>query len=117
MIWVNLFGVLLIFLIAWWIWFYQPRSVSGSDGNLVIKVHDGVYQPAHIKLKPGKAVTLYFLRKDASPCAAVVEFPDFGISKELPVGKRTAVRLPALLPGEYPFHCQMNMYQGSLIVS
>jgi len=117
MIWINIVGILLVFLIAWWFWFYQPGSVTAGEDGLLIKVVDGVYQPAHISAAQGQPVTLRFLRQDPSPCAAVVQFPDFNISQELPVGKETRITLPAMLPGSYPFHCQMNMYQGTLSVS
>ena len=117
MIWINLTGLLLIGLIAWWFWFYRPETVTAGNDGLLVEVVDGVYQPAHIEVKQGQPVTLRFLRKDPSPCAAVVQFPDFGISRELPVNKEVTVDLPAMLPGTYPFHCQMNMYQGTLSVA
>ncbi len=117
MMWINLAGFLLIALIAWWFWFYQAKGVEAQSGQAVeILVHDGVYEPARVQVPQGQPVELVFLRQDASPCAAMVEFPDFGISRELLVNKKTSIHLPAMLPGEYPFHCQMNMYQGSLLV-
>ena len=57
-----------------------------------------------------------FLRKDASPCAETVIFPDLDISATLALGKTASVALPPLPAGEYAFHCQMQMYRGVLIV-
>ncbi len=116
MMWINLTGVLLIVLIVWWFWLYKPKTVAAASDGLLIEVKDGVYKPAHIQVPQGQPVDLRFVRRDASPCAATVQFPDFSISVELPVDQEKIVHLPAMLPGKYPFHCQMNMYQGQLVV-
>ena len=39
------------------------------------------------------------------------------INETLPLNKPISVALPALSPGDYPFHCQMQMYRGSLNVT
>lgn len=113
---INLLGLLLIAVIVWWFWLFNEKDVSMSDNDITITVKDGVYQPARIKLPAGEPTTLRFLRKDASPCAATVLVPDFEISTELPLNKVSALVLPALSKGEYPFHCQMQMYKGILVV-
>ena len=116
MLLINLFGLLLIGLIVWWFWLYKEKELSVSGSNITITVKDGIYQPSRIRLAEGQVVTLQFLRKDASPCAGTVLIPDFEISTELPVNKLSTIVLPALSKGEYPFHCQMEMYKGVLIV-
>jgi len=30
--------------------------------------------------------------------------------------KNKAIELPSMAPGQYPFHCPMKMYSGTLIV-
>lgn len=116
MIIINVLGLGLIALIVWWFWIYKPKDVAVNDQKLIVTVEDGVYQPAHIKLPANQGATLQFLRKDASPCAESVLFPDLEITQTLPVSQLTDVTLPPLAPGEYPFHCQMNMYRGVLKV-
>ena len=116
MIIVNSLGLLLIALIIWWFWLYKPKDVNKLASDAVIVVIDGVYQPARIKLPANKPASISFLRQDESPCAAMVEFPDFNISEELPLGKNKPINLPAMAEGEYPFYCQMQMYKGILIV-
>jgi plastocyanin domain-containing protein len=117
---INLIGLSLIGLIVWWFWLYKPKTQVLSDSNesadIIITVADGVYQPASLTIPAGKAITLKFERKDASPCAATVQFPDLEISEELPLNKQIAINLPALAAGKYAFHCQMQMYKGELIV-
>lgn len=114
---INLLGMLLIGGIVWWFWLYKPPKVDATEGVITITVENGVYQPSRICLPAGKAVTLRFIRKDASPCAGTVVFADYNISKELPLNQNTDIALPALAPGEYSFTCQMQMYRGELIIT
>lgn len=115
MMWIiNLLGLALIALIVWWFWLYKPDSHIAPGEVQVIVVENGLYQPARLTVPAGQPVILRFLRRDPSPCAASVLIPDLEITEELPVGQEKLVRLPALDAGEYPFHCQMNMYRGVL---
>ncbi len=116
MIWVNIAGLLLIALIVWWFWLYQPKAAKVDTGNRVITVANGTYTPARIRLPAGQAATLMFLRKDPTPCSETVLIPDLNISAALPLDKPTSIAIPPLSAGEYPFHCQMQMYRGQLIV-
>ena len=116
MVIVNLLGMALIALIVWWFWLYQPRETALGKDDLLIVVENGIYQPAHIQLPAEMPVTLYFLRKDASPCAETVVIPDLQISETLPLNQNKRIDLPPMRPGEYAFHCQMQMYRGQLRV-
>jgi len=113
---INITGLLLIALIVWWFWLFKEKEISLSDDEIIITVENGTYQPSRIKLPEGQPATIQFLRKDASPCAATVLVPDFEISTELPMNQISKIVLPVLSKGEYPFHCQMQMYKGTLIV-
>jgi plastocyanin domain-containing protein len=116
MIIINILGLVLIGLIAWWFWFYQPNQVTQGEGGLVVTVEGGAYSPAHLKLAANQSTRLTFLRKDASPCAELVMIPELDISETLPLNKVKSIVLPKLPPGEYAFHCQMQMYCGVLKV-
>ncbi|MGI0116061.1 cupredoxin domain-containing protein [Zooshikella sp. RANM57] len=113
---VNVLGIGLIGLIVWWFWLYKPTKAIMDSSKSIIIVDNGVYEPANIKLKANQSTILRFLRKDASPCAEMVLFPDLDISETLPLNKTTEIKLPALNTGEYSFHCQMQMYRGVLVV-
>lgn len=113
---VNILGVSLIVLIIWWFWLYKPKKVSVSNETIIVLVENGTYQPSRIRLKAGQEATISFLRKDTSPCAASVLIPDVEISKDLPLNKIVRIQLPAMEEGEYDFHCQMQMYRGTLLV-
>ena len=116
MLLVNIAGLALIALIVWWFWLYRPAELALADEALEITVENGVYQPARLRVVAHQAVALRFLRKDESPCAETVIFPDLDISTTLPLGRPTTVQLPPLAAGEYAFHCQMQMYRGVLKV-
>ncbi|MBT8115577.1 MAG: cupredoxin domain-containing protein, partial [Arenicella sp.] len=84
--------------------------------DLVVTVDGGSYTPAHLQINPYVPVQITFVRKDASPCAEVIMFPALDISETLPVNQAVLIQLPALAPGKYAFHCQMQMYRGTLTV-
>ncbi|MEO2266459.1 cupredoxin domain-containing protein [Pseudoalteromonas sp. YIC-656] len=116
MIIVNLIGFALIGVIVWWFWLYKPTNTVIDAREVQIEVADGVYTPSSIQVKAGQSVTLNFKREDQSPCAETVLFPALDISEQLPIGEVTSVTLNDLTPGEYAFHCQMQMYRGMLKV-
>jgi plastocyanin domain-containing protein len=114
---VNLVGIALITLIVWWFWLYRPGETSpAASGAVAIIVEDGVYSPSRVRVRPDEPVVLRFLRKDPSPCAAMVVFDGLDISEELPVGKPKEISLKVDKPGTYAFTCQMKMYRGELVV-
>ena len=117
---INLLGLGIVALIIWWFWLYKPEIIqveeTNTESELTILVEEGVYQPANISIAAGKPVKLTFIRKDASPCAATVLFPELEINGELPLNKPFEISLPAMKKGQYAFHCQMKMYSGSIIV-
>jgi plastocyanin domain-containing protein len=114
---INLLGIGLIILIIWWFWLYSPQQKQSSANKAVsIVVQDGVYQPSTIVVNANTSSVIKFIRKDPSPCAATLIFPDFEISEELPLNKVIEISLPAMEKGKYAFHCQMQMYKGSILV-
>lgn len=116
MIIINSLGVVLIALIVWWFWLSTPQISTAATEELIVLVENGTYQPSTIKLSSNQPTSIVFLRKDGSPCAATVLFPDLDVNEELPLGRHKSIALPALNKGEYPFHCQMQMYRGTLLV-
>ena len=116
MLLINLLGALLIVLIIWWFWLYKPKEVEVSGDEILVTIKDGTYQPSRIKIEAGQSKKIQFLRKDATPCASMVQFPDMEISEEIPMDNVKVIEIPALNKGEYAFHCQMQMYRGTLIV-
>ena len=116
MLFINVFGIGLMVLIAWWFWWRTPTAHSSQEGKVHIRVANGSYTPAHIRIPAHQRVTLTFVRDDASPCADRALFPDLDIQSNLAVQQATNIEIPPLTPGEYTFHCQMQMYRGILSV-
>ncbi|ASK36154.1 plastocyanin [Alcanivorax sp. N3-2A] len=114
---VNLSGLVLMALIVWWFWLSSKgRATRHSGGVIDIVVDHGVYEPAVIKTAAGATLQLRFERRDASPCAEQVVFHGLDVSETLAIGEVTTVTLTPTQPGTYRFTCQMQMYQGTLIV-
>jgi plastocyanin domain-containing protein len=113
---INLLSFVLIGLIIWWFWLYKPGTAAVTKGTVPIIVENGVYSPAQVRVQAGESIILSFVRKDGSPCSAIVQFDDLGLSEELPLNKAREIKFDSLKPGKYPFSCQMQMYRGELIV-
>lgn len=112
----NLVGLAVIVLIVWWFWLYNPKATSILKMDVEITVKDGVYSPALISIPANTPIKLRFFREDESPCAETLLIPQLEVSEQLLLHKETEITLPALVNGEYRFHCQMNMYKGVIRV-
>lgn len=113
---INLIGLGLIGLVIWWFWLYKQKLYVSKSGSIIeVLVKDGVYTPAYIQVEPSRPVILRFTRKDASPCAEIVNFTLLNISRQLPLNEPIDININIEKPGEYEFTCQMGMYRGKLI--
>ena len=116
---VDLAGLALIALVAWYFWFSKKKgemiSITGGVQQAYVTVKGG-YTPDVIIVKAGEPVSLVFERQESSPCSERVIFKDFDISTLLPEGEKVTVEFTPEKPGEYEFACQMGMFRGRLIV-
>jgi plastocyanin domain-containing protein len=92
-------------------------DVVNVEIPVTIVIKDGIYQPSEIRIPANKQVTLHFLRKDDSACAATVIFPQLKSSYDIPKNIVVAVILPPQPPGIIDFTCRMGMYRGKLVVA
>ncbi|MCF6324808.1 MAG: cupredoxin domain-containing protein [Gammaproteobacteria bacterium] len=114
---VNLVAVALMGFIVWWFWLSRSNVLPASVSDVIeVIVENGIYSPAQIEVPQGVPVRLSFERRDPSPCAEKVLFDELGVALDLPLGKKIALVVGPLAPGEYRFSCQMQMYRGSLVV-
>ena len=90
-------------------------GTGGTAPSQVEIMVDGGYSPSAVRVKPGRPVRLVFDRRDTSSCSEEVVFPDFGIRKFLPSGRRTVIEVTPKNPGTYEFMCGMSMLRGRLI--
>lgn len=109
----------LIVAVLWY--FFGPKQATaashGVGGVQEIKVTvKGGYSPDVISVTAGRPVRLKFYRDETASCSEQVVFRDFGIARDLPAFKTTAIEFTPDQPGEYAFACGMNMMRGKLIV-
>jgi plastocyanin domain-containing protein len=109
-------------LVAFVLWFFfgsrtavSARKTDGGTQEIDIEVRGG-YTPDRVEVDQGKPVRITFTRKEANACTAQLLFPDFGIVKDLPVGRPVSIEFTPEQSGEFQFHCGMNMIRGHLIV-
>lgn len=112
-------GAALIVFVLWY--FFGEREAAaatiGSSGTQEIKVTvRGGYSPDVIVVKQGVPVRLNFYRDETASCSETVVFSDFGIARDLPAFKTTAIEFTPDKTGEFTFACGMNMLRGKLIV-
>jgi plastocyanin domain-containing protein len=115
---VTLAGAALIAFILWF--FFGPRQavaarqLAAGAQEVEVEVRSS-YVPDRIEGQAGRPIRIRFRRDDPNPCTAQVVFPDFGIVKDLPLGREIMIEVTPPAPGEYEFHCGMNMVHGKLI--
>lgn len=113
-------GLAAIAFILWF--FFGKRTAAAIETNKAgvqevdITVKGG-YAPDRIQVKRGIPVKLNFYRDETSSCSDQVLLGDFGIARDLPAFKTTAVEFVPDKEGEFTFTCGMNMLRGKLIVS
>lgn len=114
---VNFSAVLLVLFIVWWFFGKHTQSwMTVTPGPITILVKDSIYQPSYIRVPREKPIVLNFLRKDITPCAETVYFPQLDIAESLPINETVQIIVPPQPAGEIEFTCQMGMYRGKLLV-
>lgn len=112
---VTLGGLGLIGTELWWFLFSQTQSQQATTNQGIQELEiivDGGYSPDRIVVNSGQPVRLNFFRKDPSSCLEQVLLPDFHKSRKLQLNQTTSVEFTPSQPGEYTFHCGMNMFRG-----
>lgn len=118
-VWATVWITLYTLFLAWF--FFGPRAAArarsqpGGVQEIDVTVQGG-YSPPRIVVRRGVPVRLRFRRLDTSSCAERVIFPDFNVSRVLPVGEVTTVEFTPDCDGTFTFTCGMGMYRGTLVV-
>ncbi len=103
--------------IAFVYWFFlDKREVSiKAGGDIKISVSGG-YNPAIVQVAKSKPIKLTFTRTDPTDCLEELDIPDLKIKKTLPLNVPVTLSVTFDKPGEFEFHCGMNMFKGKFIV-
>ena len=111
-------AVAVLFLL--WFFFGERASVAAQTGAGGVQEIDitvrGGYTPDRVVVRAGTPVRLNFYRDETDSCSESVVFGDFGIARQLPAFKRTAVEFTPERPGEFTWTCGMSMMRGKLVV-
>jgi plastocyanin domain-containing protein len=109
-------------MIAIVIWYFfgerekVAATVTGTGVQEIKITVKGGYSPDVIVVKRGVPVKLEFFRDETSSCSDQVILGDFGIARDLPAFKTTAIEFIPDKVGEFSFTCGMNMLHGKLVV-
>lgn len=109
-------------MIAMVVWYFfgergKVAAVVTDTGVQEIKITvKGGYSPDVIVVKRGVPVKLEFFRDETASCSDQVILGDFGIARDLPAFKTTAIEFTPDKTGEFSFTCGMNMLHGKLVV-
>jgi plastocyanin domain-containing protein len=116
---VTVAGAALIALVLWY-FFGEREAVAATetaDGLQEIKITvKGGYSPDVVRVKQGRPVRLDFYRDETASCSEQLILGDFGIARDLPAFKTTAVEFTPRKSGEFTWTCGMNMLRGKLVV-
>lgn len=114
-------GALAMIATVIWYFFGEREKVSAAvtdAGVQEVKITvKGGYSPDVIVVKRGVPVKLDFFRDETASCSDQVIFGDFGIARDLPPYKTTAIEFTPDKAGEFTFTCGMNMLRGKLVVT
>jgi len=104
-----------------WYFFGEREKVAAAvtdAGVQEVKITvKGGYSPDVIVVRRGVPVKLDFFRDETASCSDQVIFGDFGIARDLPPYKTTAIEFTPDKTGEFTFTCGMNMLRGKLVVT
>jgi plastocyanin domain-containing protein len=106
--------------IVWHFWLYRPVGASTTlvDGVQQADITvEGGYQPNVVTVRRHTPVRLRFTRREASMCSEIVVFDGIDRSAALPEGETVAIEFTPPEVGEIPFHCQMGMLRGKVVVT
>jgi len=115
-----LVGAVAMIAIVLWYFFGEREKVAATvtdTGVQEVKITvKGGYSPDVIVVKRGVPVRLDFYRDETASCSDQVILGDFGIARDLPAYKTTAIEFTPDKVGEFSFTCGMNMLHGKLVV-
>lgn len=113
-------GAVAMIAIVIWYFFGERDKVAAAltdAGVQEVKITiKGGYSPDVIVVKRGVPVRLEFFRDETASCSDQVILGDFGIARDLPAYKTTAIEFTPDKAGEFSFTCGMNMLHGTLVV-
>lgn len=91
----------------------QNSSPVKAAQKATIVVKNG-FSPSTVTVKAGQPVRLVFDTREKG-CIDTVVFDKMHLKKSLKNGTKTVVTFTPKKPGNYTFHCAMNMMKGQVV--
>lgn len=84
--------------------------------TFTVKITKKGFEPKALSLQRDVPARITFIRQTTETCGTEVVFPDYKISKTLPLNKPVKVEFTPTKEGELKFTCGMDMLRGKVIV-
>lgn len=82
---------------------------------VTVSVTEKGFEPDVVEVKKGVPVRITFIRKTDKTCATDVVFPEFGITRNLPMNEPVVIEITPQKSGAVVFACGMSMIRGSVV--
>ncbi len=92
------------------------KQAQSKTNEIRVSVNGSGFSPATLSLQKGVPTTLTFTRTTDATCATEVVWPDFGITKKLPLNQTVSVEVTPAKSGTSVFACGMNMLKGKAVI-
>lgn len=89
---------------------------SSPIKTITVKITKKGFEPKELSLQRDVPVRITFIRQTAETCGTEVVFPDYKISKPLPLNKPVKIEFTPTTKGELKFACGMDMLRGKVVV-
>ena len=93
-----------------------PSQKSRPRKTITVKITKKGFVPKELSLQRDVLVRIIFIRQTAETCGTEVLFPEYKISKPLPLNKPVSVEFTPTKAGELKFTCGMDMLRGKVVV-
>lgn len=84
--------------------------------TITVKITKKGFEPKELSLQRDVPVRITFTRQTTETCGTEVVFPDYKISKPLPLNKPVNIEFTPIKEGDLKFTCGMDMLRGKVIV-
>lgn len=93
----------------------SDATVQTRVQTAAVAVTDRGYEPAQVNVKVGVPVRIAFTRTSDKTCGTEVTFPDYALTKKLPLNQPVVIEFTPKKAGEIAFACGMNMLHGKAV--
>jgi len=94
----------------------QPTQLSAKAHEIRISVDGSGFSPPTLDLQKGVVTRFWFTRTTDATCATEIVWPDFKITRKLPLNRAVSFEITPTKSGTSVFACGMNMLHGKAVI-